>query len=74
MFRFALGGLPGLRTFAGVADSSLREPTDRLVDEARPGLDSDDEATVGDDTDPGGSAALAEGTAVARGLAGQAAR
>ena len=62
MFHFALGGLPGLRAFAGAADGSLREPTDRPVDETRPGLDSDDEVAVGDDTDPDGSAASAEGT------------
>ena len=60
MFHFTLGGLPGLRAFAGTADSGLREPTDKLVDESRPGLDSDDAAAVGDDTDPEGSAASAE--------------
>ena len=60
MFHFALGGFPGLRAFAGTADSGLREPTDKLVDESRPGLDSDDAVAVGDDTDPDGSAALAE--------------
>ena len=54
MFHFAMGGLPGLRAFAGAADSGLREPTDKLVDESRPGLDEDDEAAVGDDTDPDG--------------------
>jgi len=62
MFHFALGGLPGLRAFAGAADTSLREPTDRLVDENRPGLDSDDEVAVGDDSDPNGSAAPTKGT------------
>ena len=61
MFHFVLGGFPGLRSFAGTADSGLREPTDRLVDENRAGLDSDDAAAVGDDTDPDDSAALAEG-------------
>ena len=60
MFHFALGGFPSLRSLAGTADSGLREPTDRLVDENRAGLDSDDEAAVGDDTDPDGSAVLAE--------------
>jgi hypothetical protein len=58
MFHFALGGLPGLSAFTGMADSSLREPTDKLVDESRPGLDSDNAVAVGDDTDPDGSAAL----------------
>ena len=62
MFHFALGGLLGLRAFAGAADSNLREPTDTLIDETRPGLDSDDEVAVGDDTDPDGSATLADGT------------
>ena len=60
MFHFVLGGFPGLRAFAGTADSGLREPTDKLVDESRPGLDSDNAVAVGDDTDPDGSAVLAE--------------
>ena len=60
MFHFALGGFPALRAFAGTADGGLREPTDKLVDESRPGLDSDNAVAVGDDTDPDGSAALGE--------------
>jgi hypothetical protein len=60
MFEFALGGLPGLRAFAGTHDSSLREPTDKLIGETRPGLDSDDEAAVDDDTNLEGSAGQAD--------------
>ena len=60
MLHFALGGFPCPRSFAETADSSLREPTDRLVEENRAGLDADDEGAVGDDTDPDGSDALAE--------------
>ena len=37
MFHFVLGGFPGLRAFAGTADSGLREPTDKLVEERSPG-------------------------------------
>lgn len=60
MFHFVLGGFPSLRAFAGSADSGLREPTDKLVDESRPGLDSDDAVAVGDDTDPDDSATSAK--------------
>jgi hypothetical protein len=61
MFHFVFGGFPGLRASARTADSGLREPTDKLVDESRPGLDEDDPSALGDDTDPDGSAASTEG-------------
>ena len=60
MFHFALGGLPALRAFAGAADSGLREPTDRLVDENRPGLDCGRRGRRRRRHDPDGSAALPE--------------
>ncbi|MGH9917307.1 MAG: hypothetical protein ACRD6W_00325, partial [Nitrososphaerales archaeon] len=44
MFRFIMGGFPGLNSFTGISGSDLLEPTDKLVDENRPGLDEDDAA------------------------------
>lgn len=59
MFYFAMGGLAGLRASASTTGSGLREPTDKLLDESRPGLDEDDAATVGDHENPGDMAGLA---------------
>jgi hypothetical protein len=52
MASFVLGGVPGLRAFQGSDNGSLRLPTDKVVDESRPGLDADDE-TVGGSGAPG---------------------
>ena len=46
---------PGLRALRSADNASLRLPTDKVVDENRPGLDADDE-TVGGDGAPGESA------------------
>lgn len=45
---FVLGGVPGLRAFRSADAGSLRLPTDKVVDESRPGLDADDESVGGD--------------------------
>jgi hypothetical protein len=52
MFRFALGGFPALRALSSSADGSLEEPTDRVIDERKAGLEDDDSETVNDDVDP----------------------
>jgi hypothetical protein len=51
MASFVLGGLPGLRALRSADDDGLRLPTDKVVEDSRPGLDADDE-TVGDDDAP----------------------
>jgi hypothetical protein len=56
MASFVLGGVPGLRAFRSADDGTLRLPTDKVVDESRPGLDADDE-NVGGDGAPGEQAA-----------------
>jgi hypothetical protein len=48
MASFVLGGAPGLRTVRSADDGSLRLPTDKAVEDSRPGLDADDE-TAGND-------------------------
>lgn len=52
MASFVLGGVPGLQTLRSADDGTLRLPTDKVVEESRPGLDADDE-TVGGDSAPG---------------------
>ena len=52
MFRFALGGFPALHGVSSSADGTLEEPTDRLIDERKAGLEDDDSETVNDDVDP----------------------
>jgi hypothetical protein len=52
MFHFALGGFPALRSLASAPGPDLAEPTDRIVDERKAGLDGDDANTVNDDIDP----------------------
>lgn len=52
MFHFALGGFPALRGLAAVVGGGLIEPTDRVIDERKPGLDEDEPDTVNDDVDP----------------------
>ena len=52
MFRFALGGFPALHSVSPSADGTLEEPTDRLIDERKAGLEDDDSETVNDDVDP----------------------
>ena len=54
MFRFALGGFPALHAVSSSAASSLEEPTDRVIDERKAGLEDDDSETVNDDVDPAG--------------------
>jgi hypothetical protein len=56
MFHFALGGFPGLRSLAAVDGGGLAEPTDRLIDERKPGLDEDEPDRVNDDIDPSATA------------------
>jgi hypothetical protein len=56
MFHFALGGFPGLRGLAAAVGGGLVEPTDRVIDERKPGLDEDEPDTVNDDVDPSASA------------------
>jgi hypothetical protein len=52
MFNFALGGFPGLHSLAAAVGGGLREPTDRVIDERKPGLDEDEPDMVNDDVDP----------------------
>jgi hypothetical protein len=49
MASFVLGGVPGLRTHRSADNSGLHLPTDKVLDESRPGLDNDDE-TIGDES------------------------
>jgi hypothetical protein len=56
MFHFALGGFPALRGLAAVTGGGLTEPTDRVIDERKPGLDEDDPDAVNDDVDPSATA------------------
>jgi hypothetical protein len=56
MFHFALGGFPALRGLAAAAGSGLMEPTDRVIDERKPGLDEDELDAVNDDVDPSATA------------------
>lgn len=44
MFHFVMGGFPGLSSLTVASDSDLLEPTDKVVNENRPGLDEDDAA------------------------------
>jgi hypothetical protein len=52
MFHFALGGFPALRAFTAAPGTDLAEPTDRIIDERKAGLEGDDANSVNDDVDP----------------------
>lgn len=60
MYHFVLGGLPGLRSVDTTVASTLREPADKIVDDSRAGLDTDDVGEVGDDTTPANLAEVPE--------------
>jgi hypothetical protein len=53
MASFVLGGAPGLRAVRSADDGGLRLPADKVVDETRPGLDTDDESIGGESTSDG---------------------